>query len=108
MLNVFFLVLPLKVLALAVMLLLYGMVVANGGSLLLDAISPPRSSAAGSVAVSERETSQAKTEPPTAKRLRDLRRKGQVAKEPGYCRDRRGSSPASAFCCSPANTCSSA
>jgi type III secretion protein T len=33
-LNVFFVVLPLKVLALAVMLLLYGMVVANSGSLL--------------------------------------------------------------------------
>lgn len=32
--------------------------------------------------MSERETSQAKTEPPTAKRLRDLRRKGQVAKSP--------------------------
>ena len=32
MLNVFFLVLPLKVLALAVMLLLYGMVVANGAT----------------------------------------------------------------------------
>jgi len=32
--------------------------------------------------VSERETSQAKTEPPTPKRLRDLRRKGQVAKSP--------------------------
>jgi type III secretion protein T len=35
MLNVFFLVLPLKVLALAGMLLLYGMVVANGGATLL-------------------------------------------------------------------------
>lgn len=35
MLNVFFLVLPLKVLALAMMLLLYGMVVANGGTQLL-------------------------------------------------------------------------
>ncbi len=35
MLNVFFLVLPLKVLALAMMLLLYGMVVANGGTPLL-------------------------------------------------------------------------
>jgi type III secretion protein T len=33
-LNVFFVVLPLKVLALAVMLLLYGMVVANSGSLI--------------------------------------------------------------------------
>lgn len=33
-LNVFFVVLPLKVLALAIMLLLYGMVVANSGSLL--------------------------------------------------------------------------
>lgn len=32
--------------------------------------------------MSDRETSQAKTEPPTAKRLRDLRRKGQVAKSP--------------------------
>jgi type III secretion protein U len=32
--------------------------------------------------VSERESSQAKTEPPTTKRLRDLRRKGQVAKSP--------------------------
>lgn len=32
--------------------------------------------------MSERETSQAKTEPPTPKRLRDLRRKGQVAKSP--------------------------
>lgn len=32
--------------------------------------------------MSERETSQAKTEPPTTKRLRDLRRKGQVAKSP--------------------------
>jgi type III secretory pathway component EscT len=35
MLNVFFLVLPLKVLALAGMLLLYGMVVASGGVPLL-------------------------------------------------------------------------
>jgi type III secretion protein T len=33
MLNVFFLVLPLKVLALATMLLLYGMVLASGGAL---------------------------------------------------------------------------
>jgi type III secretion protein U len=32
--------------------------------------------------VSEQESSQAKTEPPTQKRLRDLRRKGQVAKSP--------------------------
>lgn len=32
--------------------------------------------------MSEQETSQAKTEPPTTKRLRDLRRKGQVAKSP--------------------------
>lgn len=32
--------------------------------------------------MSEQESSQAKTEPPTPKRLRDLRRKGQVAKSP--------------------------
>ncbi len=32
--------------------------------------------------MSEQESSQAKTEPPTQKRLRDLRRKGQVAKSP--------------------------
>lgn len=32
--------------------------------------------------MNERETSQAKTEPPTAKRLRDLRRKGEVARSP--------------------------
>lgn len=32
--------------------------------------------------MSEKESSQAKTEPPTQKRLRDLRRKGEVAKSP--------------------------
>ncbi len=87
-LNVFFVVLPLKVLALAVMLLLYGMVVGEqrvadtAGRLLRFARIAARNL---EDAVSEQESSQAKTEPPTQKRLRDLASQGAGREEPG-CR----------------------